>query len=298
MKKNPWPRRSRPRIHRKRSRKESPSSWNTRAPRSFTSQQNTQPLDSHGVREWFAAAPAACISNAAAQKILRQYEHPFRLWIRFPGENEETSIRSSFENVVSILVQKQSVGRGKKARAAVERKARESLEKGVRREMQIRAWPAAQELVTDQFTAWWQSLRNHLSDFLPTEIVDRFADYLAGFLLLQENETPRSSATWEDKSKTTNNEFRQFKRLLPKLNGRPGRLQSMLPASTNPPHQESLKTSLIRIMTDELVKVGYSRKLIAEKYLPETWDAIGETIRDSSFLRTERRSRQRTNEAN
>ena len=258
-----------------------------------------QTLDSHDVREWFAADPSACVADPTAQKILREYEHPFRHWMKFPGKDEESRIRANYEKAVGIKA-KEWVARGKNAKPAASEKAlRTSAEKGIQREMQSLSWAAAQALVNDQSAAWWQSLRGHLLSCVPREVADRFADYLTGFLLVQENETPRTTTVWnrnknKQEAKVTNTDWRHLKNLLKKLAEGPCDLASALPASTNPPHQESLKTRLIALMFQELAALDYTQKSIAKKYLHPVWDAIGEGIRDSSFLRTERRSRHRT----
>ena len=251
-------------------------------------------LDSYDVREWFAADPAACVSDIAAQKVLRGYEHPFRWWITFPVQEEEGRIRSRFEKLIRSTVERRAAHRRSATRASIEKKIRESAEKGIRKQMLGLTHRAGEALVADQFTPWWQSLQNHLSVILPEEVVDRFTHYLSGYLLVLENETPRSSATWEDRNKKTNDTWRQLKRFLPKLNGGPGDLESMLPASATPPQQEGLKTKLIRVMSEDLVALGYSRDIIAYTFLPFVWDAVDDKILARSFLRTERRSRHRT----
>jgi len=117
---------------------------------------------------------------------------------------------------------------------------------------------------------------------------------LSGYLLVLENETPRSSATWEDRNKKNNDDWRQRQKLLRKLSGGLADAASMLLPSATPPQQEALKTKLIRVMSQELVALDYSRKIIADRFLPFVWDAIGEGILGRSYLRAERRSRQRT----
>jgi len=218
--------------------------------------------------------------------------------MKFPGKDEEDRIRAAFEKAVHLKAE-ELAARSKKARlAAIERTLRASAEKGVRMHMDSLSREAAASLVADQFKPWWQSLRDHLLSCVLDEIADRFTDYLTGFLLVQENETPRATATWErnkgKQQKVTNADWRQLKNLLKKLAEGPCDLAAALPASTNPPHQESLKTRLTTLMFKELVALDYSRKLIAGRYLPAVWNAIGEGIRDSSLLRTERRSRHRT----
>ncbi len=256
--------------------------------------ERRQSPDSYDVREWFVANPSACVSDIAAQKILREYEHPSRLWITFPVQDEKRRIESHFDKALRVAVKQQVARSRKAARASIEKELRESAEKGIRQRIGALAQRAGQALVDEQFTPWWQGLRNHLNSFLPEEVVDRFADYLSGFLLVVENETPRNSAKWEDRSKKSNSDWRQLKELLRNLNGKPGDAASMLPASATPPQQEALKTKLIRVMSDELVALDYSRKIIADKFLPFVWHAFGDRILGSSFLRTERRSRQRT----
>src|SRR5258708_4901400 len=68
-------------------------------------------LDSYDVREWFSRDPSACISNRAAQKILREYEHPSRWWITFPIQDEEDRIRSRFEKMVLVRQQREPFSR-------------------------------------------------------------------------------------------------------------------------------------------------------------------------------------------
>src|SRR5258708_21913490 len=194
--------------------------------------------------------------------------------------------------MVRVAVEREPRSRGAK-RASIERRLRESAEKGTREEMVALAHRTGEDLVNDQFTLWWQSLRNHLSVIIPEDVVDRFTDYLSGYLLVMENETPRSSATRENRKKKVNN-GRQLKKLLRKLNEGPGDLDSMLPPSATPPHQEALKTKLIRVMSEELVALGYTRDIVAYRYLPFVWKAVSHRILDRSFHRIERRSRHRT----
>jgi hypothetical protein len=253
-----------------------------------------QDLDAFDVREWFAADPSACISDIAAQTILREYGHASRLWITFPLQDEKRRIRSHFDKAVRVAAKQQVERSRKAARASIETELRESAEKGIHQRIGALAQRARQALLDEQFTPWWQGLQNHLNSFLPEEVVDRFADYLSGFLLVVENETPRNSAKWEDRSKKSNSDWRQLKELLRNLNGKPGDAASMLPASATPPRQEALKTKLIRVMSEELVALDYSRKIIADRFLPFVWHAVGDRILGRSFLRTERRSRHRT----
>jgi hypothetical protein len=250
-------------------------------------------VDSYDVREWFVTDPSTCVSDIAAQKILREYEHPSKLWITFPAQDKEDQI-SRFEKAVRVAVEQRAARGRRGTRASIEKKVRESAEKGIQKEMVGLVQRAGEALVADQFTPWWQSLRNHLSVNLPAEVVDRFTDYLSGYCLVLENETPRRSATWEDRSKKVDDNWRQLKKLLRKLNGGVGDVESMLPASATPPQQEGLKTKLIRVMSEDLVALGYSRKIVADKFLPVVWDAVCDRILGRSFLRIERRSRQRT----
>lgn len=147
--------------------------------------------------------------------------------------------------------------------------------------------------VNDQLIPWWRSLRDHLSDILPSEVVDRFADYLSGFMLVLENETLRST-TLRGSNKKSNGDWRQLKKLLSQLRDSTDDLPLIMPVSVAPPQQESLKTKLIGAMSKELADLDYSHKIIADRFLPPVWDAIGENILTSSFLRSERRSRKRT----
>ena len=251
-------------------------------------------LDACDVREWFVANPSACVSNESAQNILRAYEHPIRWWIKFPWKEEEASIRSRFEKASRILIKERVAKAGKRGRASIEKTTQKSVERGIRIEMRTIRSNAAQALANDQFTPSWQSLRNHLAGFLPAKVIDRFADYLAGFVLVLENETPRSSVSERNGNKNSINGRRELKKFLRSLNGGAAVSNSMLPPCANPPHREALKTSLMRIMSDELFALDYKRKEIALTFLPQIWDGMGERIFPSSFLRSERRSRQRT----
>jgi len=258
-----------------------------------------QSLDSHDVREWFAADASACVSDPAAQKILREYEHPYRFGTKFPGKYEEDQIRANVEKPIRIATEKRAARSKNVKPADIERAVRQLAEKYIRMRLHNLSREAAASLVRDQFTPWWQSLRDHLLSCVPREVADRFADYLTGFLLVQENETPRTTTVWnrnknKQEAKVTNTDWRHLKNLLKKLAEGPCDLASVLPASPNPPHQESLKTRLIALMFQELAALDYTQKSIAKKYLHPVWDAIGEGIRDSSLLRTERRSRHRT----
>lgn len=223
---------------------------------------NARSLDSFVVREWFAADPAACISDSTAQQILREYEHSYRWWFKFPGKNEQDRIKSAFDKAVQIETLKRTAHGNHAERENVERVLRKSAEKLAQREIDRLSWEATEALFNDQFTPWWQSLRNYICGCVPREVADRFADYLTGFLLVQENETPRSTANWKrdkgnDQEEVTNTDWRQLKRLLKKLAAGSRKLDSMLAASINPPHQESLKTKLIALMFKELAALGY-----------------------------------------
>jgi hypothetical protein len=280
-------------------RKTAKSRAKTKKAGNLSAHSRKQSLDSHDVREWFAADPTACACDPAAQKILREYEHQFRYGTKFPGQYEEDRIRATSEKPIRIATEKRAARSKNVKPATIERSVRQLAEKHIQMQLDNLSREAAAALVADQFTPWWQSLRDHLLSCVPREVADRFADYLTGFLLVQENETPRTTTVWKrnknkQEAKVTNADWRQMKNLLKKLAEGPCDLASALPASTNPPHRESLKTRLIALMYQELVAIGYSRKKIAERYLRPVWNAIGEGIRDSSLLRTERRSRHRT----
>jgi hypothetical protein len=137
-------------------------------------------VDSYDVREWFVADPSACVSDAAAQRILRDYEYPYKWWITLPVQEKEDQIRSSFDKAVHIAVDRGTARGQVAARASIEKKVRESAEKAIRKEVLAFAQLAGEALVADQVTPWWQSLRNHLAANLPEEIVTRFADYFSG----------------------------------------------------------------------------------------------------------------------
>jgi hypothetical protein len=246
--------------------------------------ERRQSLDSFDVREWFVGDPSACVSDIAAQKILREYEHPSKLWITFAAQEEKRRIKPNFEKAIPIAVEQRAARSRNARRAAIEKEVRKIAEKGIRKELGAIAQRAGQALVDDQFTPWWQCLRNYLDSFLPEEVVDRFADYLSGFVMAVENETPRGAK----------GEWRKVKSLLHKLNDGLDNSICMSSLSPNPPQKEALMTTLTRTMSAELFALGLDRKEVARTFLPQIWAAVGQRILPASVLRTERRSRQRT----
>ena len=241
-------------------------------------------LDSYDVREWFSRDPSACISDKTAHKILREYEHPSRLWITFREQDEIERMRSCFEKVVPIAVEQRAARSRSATRGPLEKKMWESAEKRIRQQIGAVRRHAGQALLDDQSAPWWQGLRNYLDSFLPGEVVDRFANYLSGFVMVVENGTPRGAS----------GKWRQVKSLLHKLNAGARSSICMSSLSPNPPHIEALITTLTRTVSAELFALGFARKEIARTFLPQIWAAVGHRISPASVLRTERRSRQRT----
>jgi len=117
-----------------------------------------QSLDTFDVREWFATDPSACISERSAQEILREYEQPYRWWIKFPRKDQKRLIRSQFEKAAHVAVKQRAAHSQDTTRVSIEKKVRESAE-GIRKELVGLAHHTGQALVADQFMPWWQSLK-------------------------------------------------------------------------------------------------------------------------------------------
>jgi hypothetical protein len=141
---------------------------------------------------------------------------------------------------------------------------------------------------------YWESLSGYLKELVGSaELASRIADFLVGFLLVVENETPgrnhRESGivlTREKPLKPTS---------VAEQDQRLHRLRRIVgaPATSRPQRRESLKVILSKEIVDNLVKDGLSRKLVCEERLPLIWAAIDIKIDPASILRMERRSRQK-----
>jgi hypothetical protein len=116
---------------------------------------------------------------------------------------------------------------------------------------------------------FWSDLSVFLQDMLVVseKVSRRFADFLVGYLLATENESP-------------GRELRPLRTIVGSA------------ATANPQRRESLQLVLTRAMVDDLMK-EYSRKTACEVLVPQIWSAIGITLQPNSILRMERRSRRR-----
>lgn len=121
---------------------------------------------------------------------------------------------------------------------------------------------------------FWDDLSRYLEkEFGEKNIAHRFADLLVGYLLVTENTTPG----------------RALRQLRPLVGSAP---------TSRPQHRESLQLVLTRAMADDLTRVWKKRKIACEVFIPQIWSAIGIRVEPSSILRTERRSRRRTQGTN
>jgi len=117
---------------------------------------------------------------------------------------------------------------------------------------------------------FWDDLSQYLEkEFRSKNLARRFADLLVGYLLVTENETSG----------------RALRPLRPLIGSAP---------TSRPQRRESLQLLLTRAMADDLTRVWKKRKVACEFLIPQIWSAIGITVKPSSILRTERRSRRRT----
>jgi hypothetical protein len=248
-------------------------------------------LDEYDVRYWFAENPEECAQEPKAQAILRQCQHEFRPWFRYPSSEEISRIQNPTEK----------------------REAQRAREK-IRREIAAR-----------HDLSWWADLRKEIQkQDVPDSLVDKFADYLAGYVLVWEDEEVRSrraggtSYEWvrhgglvtepdPNAGKTVKHrlrprskrvhllpEWRKAKRLRQKLGNDLG---GRLPAhpTTRAPHKESLKSTLSRLMVEKLGATGKSQAS-ASNLVTSIWELIDEADRDSdpaTVARSVRRSRRR-----
>jgi hypothetical protein len=153
-----------------------------------------------------------------------------------------------------------------------------------------------QEQVERQHVSWWKDIRREIRRIgISGRLAARFACYLSGFIAVSEREQSRrvdhdlagnpAGSTWR-KAK------RYFARPeIQRVFGKPDFF------SANPPHKESLKTKLIRLMTEDLVAEGYQREYTPD-ILTKIWTLIDAEVKAESISRTDRRSRQRTKLSN
>jgi hypothetical protein len=139
---------------------------------------------------------------------------------------------------------------------------------------------------------FWTSLSGSLEDLVGSCLGSRFADFLVGFLLVTDNETPGRNY------KDTENRITQKKILrgpedAKRLDRDLHRLKRIVgsPATSCGQRRESLKLVLSNAMVDDLVRSGLARKIACEVVLPQIWAMTRINTDSASLLRMERRSR-------
>jgi hypothetical protein len=165
-----------------------------------------------------------------------------------------------------------------------------------------RPWVGTEYNNRQLFTEWitparwqegfWSSLSDSLEELVGSGLGNRFADFLVGFLLVINNETP--GRKYEDR------EGRISHKLIPhdpKAAAKRDRDLHLLkrmagsPAISRPQRKESLQLVLSKAMVDDLARPPVSRKFVCEERLPQIWAMIGKEIDSASILRMERRYR-------
>jgi hypothetical protein len=123
--------------------------------------------------------------------------------------------------------------------------------------------------------SFWEDLADYLrSTETLGDLASRFADFLVGYLLVVENQTPGRA-----KGPRSHDPFRPLRKIL----GAPR-------ARANPQRRESLKSVITRAMADDLCG-DYGRKNACEIVIPKAWKAVGVASDGVSLRRTERRAR-------
>ncbi len=224
------------------------------------------------VCDWFSIDPSACVNNRRAQQILRKYHNSGRPWIRYPSAEEIAAAKKPAEKEV---LQKQ-------------------LQKAVT------------DAIARQHIPWCEDLRNEILRLgVPRALAERFADLLTVYWVIGEGEEVRSkepvlplagareSKRWR-KERQAAPEWRRAKRLLQRLGSD---LNGTLPLSPSirPPHREALKSTISRLMIEDLQSGRLSNSEAAE-VTTSIWELIDEADSDSdpaSLARSANRSKMR-----
>jgi hypothetical protein len=132
------------------------------------------------------------------------------------------------------------------------------------------------EQLARQHLTWWEDVETEIREAeVPASLVARMADYLAGYVLVRD---------------LSHKITRPAKRLCRDLG-------ISLPPSARPPHRESLRARLIRLMTGELIEAGVLRKnipLVIARLFQLVRDPLhDERLDPASISRIDRRSRRR-----
>ena len=145
---------------------------------------------------------------------------------------------------------------------------------------------------------YWNSLSGFLEELVGSDLGSRFADFLVGFLLVVNNETP--GRNYQDtESRITREQNPHDHEAAAKRDRDLHRLKRIVgsPATSRPQRKESLELVLCNAMVVDLVRFGLSRKIACELRLPQIWATIGIKIDSASILRMERRSRNKNRES-
>jgi hypothetical protein len=139
---------------------------------------------------------------------------------------------------------------------------------------------------------FWNGLSGCLEELVGSGLGSRFADFLIGFLLVTDNETP--GRNYEDSMRRiTQKQIPRDPEATTKRERDLHRVKRIVgsPATSRPQRRESLQLVLSKAMLVDLVRFGLSRKTACELRLPQIWAMIEIEIDSASILRMERRSR-------
>jgi hypothetical protein len=224
-----------------------------------------KPNDLFDVRWQFSQDPAACVSVVRNCRLLRNHPFALRPWIP-PLALTHLVPRKGFEYLPHI--DDPHGHRQDAAKAAADR----------------------------QYVPWWVDIQKTIARLIPggstdplaNRLADRFADYMAGYILVLEGEQVRRDP--ENPRRVTPH-WRRARKALKELVG-----TFDLP-TTRPPKRESLKAALTRLMFKDLRAEGF-RQEDSNDVVALVWRRLGETYDQSSIARIARRSRARHSAAN
>jgi hypothetical protein len=254
----------------------------------------------YDVRWWFANDPGTCVLNAQARKLLRGYPFPLRPWI--PHSPLAKFVRGERWQQVHI------------GPAVLKQRPRfydfyEEYKKKVFDQQRISWWDDLRERIEEKLDRLALTARDRLAR--------RFADYIAGYMLVCEGEQHMDRdqdlegnqiSTWRRGKRCFNDAtkpvyiWRGGKWRVGKYKVRDV-FGEWAPISAHPPHREHLKTTLTRLMVQRLrsKKISFADSALT---IASVWKLIGETVLataygpGASIARAERRSRKRRAEPN
>ena len=180
---------------------------------------------------------------------------------------------------------------------------------GEKRELEQQRNAMGVEQVRRQHIPWWEDLRVELLQVaVPVSLADSLADYLSGYVMVRDREQAKSEeerielvpskrgkepifelkSLGERSKDRVTPEWRRAKRT--------AKAWGLPPSpTTQPPHRQSLKTTLTHLMIEDLKVKGASLARAAET-VNSVWGLIGEASDEfdpGSVARAERRARQR-----